>query len=192
MNIITINSDQNLEQYHLVARFCEMRRRTFSEQKKWDLDLFGDFEFDQYDSPEATYILAVQDGEILAGARLMPTSITRSGNIYTYMIYDAHNGLLPGMPSGLCYETPPRSDDIWELTRLASPEPKAAVPVIKAAIEYLASRSVKRCLYLGPKSFKRYARMLGYETNFVGPEVGNDSGSFRAISFSVVGDKDAA
>lgn len=188
MIIEPISFTQTPEKFGLVAEFCKLRKYQFSDTMQWSLDIFNEFEYDQYDGAHTTYILAHEKGEVHAGCRLLPTN--RNSPIhqdyqYTYMINDAHRGLLDRIPSSLCDEQPPISDTCWELTRLVSKNKGTASHVISKAMEYLASKNVHNCLYLGSPAFIRYARKLGYKTEAIGPVLGNNSGRFQVISCEV-------
>lgn len=72
-----------------------------------------DLGIDQYDTPQARW-LAIQseDGEILAGLRLMPTN-ARCG-AYSYFLRDAQKGLLPEVPKTVLTGLAPVLADTWE------------------------------------------------------------------------------
>ena len=76
---------------------------------------------DQYDNPKARYALVIGDeGQVLAGARALPTS-ARWGDI-TYMLRDAQDGRIGGIPADLLGERI-LPDTMYECTRLViSPE----------------------------------------------------------------------
>lgn len=80
------------------------RKRVFVDLLKWDVPVLeGRFEIDQFDDADATYlVLADSDGAHLASARLLSTSRPH---------------ILGDLFPGLCEDTPPRADDIFEITR---------------------------------------------------------------------------
>ncbi|WP_330447732.1 hypothetical protein FLP41_01715 (plasmid) [Paracoccus marcusii] len=67
-------------------------------------------EFEQYDTFDTVYVIAHRDGRAIGGARLKRTDCSFGGGkvVYSYMIRDAHRGLLPGMPTNLCRDEPRR------------------------------------------------------------------------------------
>lgn len=93
---------------HLYGRLLDenFRRRAdiFVEEMRWRaLRRIDDRERDQFDTPEATYILAVEDGRLLGGIRLHPsTGPTLMSEVF------------PHLAAAGVGSTP----DLWEGTRL--------------------------------------------------------------------------
>jgi N-acyl-L-homoserine lactone synthetase len=80
-----------------------LRYKMFVERQKWDVPSYKQMEYDQFDTPAATYILAVDERQQALGtARLIPT--TRP-----YMV----KSLWPKLVDGVL----PHSDAIWEASR---------------------------------------------------------------------------
>jgi N-acyl-L-homoserine lactone synthetase len=80
-----------------------LRYRMFVERQRWDIPNYRGLEYDEFDTPAATYILAVDDQHRALGvARLIPT--TRP-----YMV----RSLWPHLVDGDL----PNSDLIWEASR---------------------------------------------------------------------------
>ncbi|MFP5435762.1 MAG: acyl-homoserine-lactone synthase [Alphaproteobacteria bacterium] len=80
------------------------RKSVFVDLLKWDVPVLdGRYEVDQFDDVHATYlILAEPDGTHLGSARLLPTTRPH---------------ILSDLYRDLCDEAPPRSPDIFEITR---------------------------------------------------------------------------
>ena len=76
----------------------------------------GGMRFDQYDSPASRWIAVHENGKVLAGIRLTPTTVKRG--IYSYIIRDAQNGLLDSLPSDLLDFDAPTAPHIWEASRM--------------------------------------------------------------------------
>ena len=113
----TTLSFQNFHSHgSLFSNVLRARRETFIVQRKWDLPEADGMEFDQYDTPQSRWIAVHEDGVVLAGIRLTPTT-ARCG-IYSYMIRDAQNGLLDSIPSDLLYAPAPVDPNIWESSRV--------------------------------------------------------------------------
>ncbi|HEX5185017.1 MAG TPA: acyl-homoserine-lactone synthase [Allosphingosinicella sp.] len=87
-----------------LRQMFEARKRVFVDLLKWDVPVLeGRYELDQFDDPQATYILVTdEDGRHSASARLLPT--TRPHILDT---------LFPE----LCASPPPRGPDVLEITR---------------------------------------------------------------------------
>ena len=113
----TTLSFQNFHSHgSLFSNVLRARRETFIVQRKWDLPEADGMEFDQYDTPQSRWIAVHEDGVVLAGIRLTPTT-ARCG-IYSYMIRDAQAGLLDTIPQNLLYEKAPVSPFVWETSRV--------------------------------------------------------------------------
>jgi N-acyl-L-homoserine lactone synthetase len=100
----------------LFANILTARREAYHAGRGWNLPETMGIEYDQYDTPVSRW-LAVNDaaGNVLAGARLTPT--TAQSGIYSYLLRDAQNGLLEGIPGDLLFEQAPVERGIWEVTR---------------------------------------------------------------------------
>lgn len=99
----------------LFGKIMEARRPT-RLPPDWRENAVRTQEFDQYDTPQSRWLAVQNDsGDILASLRLTPT--TAQSGIYSYMIRDAQNGLLDGVPTDLLYHRAPVADDTWEMSR---------------------------------------------------------------------------
>lgn len=186
VEILSLPSD--VSRFDLVAKYLHLRKQVFVDQLEWPLHHAEGIEFEQYDTFNTAYVIAHSDGEVLGGARLKRTEERHGdGNVvYSYMIRDAHLGLLDGMPGSLCYKTPPVDPRTWELTRFATlSSPGIAEKILSAANEYLFNIGAEECLFLGPPSFLRMASRLGWEPRPLGDVVKNTDGTFLAFSCCV-------
>lgn len=89
----------------LLSQMYHERKRVFIDLLRWDLPaLDGRYEIDQFDTPATIYlIIAGTDGAHLGSVRLLPTTQPHlMGDVF---------------PS-LCEDGPPRSPDVWEISRL--------------------------------------------------------------------------
>lgn len=189
IEITVINLPRDLKNFHLVAAFFEYRKTIFVDRMAWPLHNAEGIEFEQYDSfNDTAYVVAHRGTTVVGGARLKRTdAISCSGKIrYSYMIRDAHLGLLEGMPEDLCYDEPPVDEHCWELTRLANePIPGLSERILEAANNYLFRMGAKECLFLGPPAFMRMATKLGWTPKALGGIVGNKDGRFLAFACPV-------
>jgi acyl homoserine lactone synthase len=101
--------------------YLALRKRFFVDTLGWAIPHDDWVEMDQYDNPKARYALVIGDeGQVLAGARALPTS-ARWGDV-TYMLRDAQAGRIGGIPADLLGERV-LPDTMYECTRLViSPE----------------------------------------------------------------------
>lgn len=186
VDVLVLPRDMN--KYHLVANFFKFRKQIFIDQMSWPLHHAEGIEFEQYDTFDTAYVIAHRNGEVMGGARLKRTDkLYGEGRVvYSYMIRDAHLGLLPGMPNDLCYKSPPVDPRSWELTRFASMQiPGLAESILEAANSYLFTIGAAECLFLGPPAFLRMASRLGWTPEPLGGIVQNDDGKFLAFSCPV-------
>jgi len=85
----------------------------------WDIPHDETHEMDQYDNPSASYSLVLKDGEVIGGARLMPT--TAKWGTHTYMLRDAVQGKLIDIPPEVLGKDIV-DGDLWESTRIVMSE----------------------------------------------------------------------
>lgn len=100
----------------LYTECLRLRRDVFISAMGWNLTESSGCEFDQYDTPAAVHFAAVSEGRVIGCIRLMRTDNVQ-GNL-TYMILDAHRGLIENLPSGLLEEEI-CSREVWEASRMA-------------------------------------------------------------------------
>jgi len=150
----------------LYPNMLRARKESFIERRKWDLPETDGMEFDQYDTPASRWIAVHQDGEVLAGIRLTPT--THRCGIYSYMIRDAQLGVIDTIPQNLMYEEAPVEQNVWEGSRMfvnnATPmnirrrvHGILTVEMIKTSCQLGATR----VLGLIPATWLRWASRLG-------------------------------
>jgi acyl homoserine lactone synthase len=189
IEISIVRLPEDFKKFDLVTGFLKFRKSIFVDRMAWPLHHSDGIEFEQYDTfSDTAYVIAHIKSEVVGGARLKRTDkLTGNGKVqYSYMIRDAHLGLLPGMPNELCYKDPPVDQSCWELTRLAS-EPISGLSerILEAANDYLFSIDASECLFLGPPAFLRMAAKLGWTPKPLGAIVKNDDGRFLAFSCPV-------
>lgn len=177
---------------HLFREFLALRKRVFTDRKSWDVWLKKRNDIDQYDQYDARYIVAYNPTtlKVVAGARLLRTDRgidDPAAGGGTYMIRDAVEGRLSGLPSDLLFDAPPVESDVWELTRLVSEGPPAAVGlVMKELNRFLIFQRARSCLFLGPKVISRLARSGGFKPAAIGPLSGNGDGAFQVFRCDVI------
>lgn len=158
----------------LFTNVLRARRESFIVQNKWDLPEVDGMEFDQYDTPLSRWIAVHDFGRVLAGIRMTPT--TAKCGIYTYMIRDAQLGLLDTIPQNLLYEEAPVAPHIWEASRVfiahdvpASERKEVQKSLMEEMVRTARENGATQLLGLCPRAWMRWMRMLGYQTDHVGP-----------------------
>lgn len=174
--------------WDLVPKFLQYRKEVFVDRKEWALQVAEGNEFEQYDTFDTAYVIAHVNREVVGGARLKRTDTTMGQGkiVYSYMIRDACRGLLPGMPTDLCYDVPPVDPAAWELTRFAAQAPGVGDAILRRVNEFLFQQGAARCLALGSPAFMRMAARAGWPVSKLGPLSGNHDGQFLAFECSVM------
>lgn len=112
----TILTFENLHQHgELFANLFRARKVAFIDKRGWDLPVAMGMEYDQYDTPASAWLAIHEGEEVFGGVRLTPT--THKVGIYTYMLKDAQEGRLPGMPTDLLDSPASIFPEIWETSR---------------------------------------------------------------------------
>ena len=171
--------------------FLNVRRKVFIDDMDWKLISHNQIEYEQYDTIATTYVIAHEHGKVIGGARLLrsdsklPTTFGLTQ--YSYMIRDSYLGLLPGLPSEICFSEPPSDAKTWELTRFVSLDgARVGKAILTEVNAFLKSRNAETCLFLGPPIFMRMSKSMGYRPKALGKLVGNETGRFLAFSCDVI------
>jgi N-acyl-L-homoserine lactone synthetase len=171
----TTLSFQNMHAHGpLFTELLRARHRTFIVDKHWDLPQSDGMEFDQYDTPASRWVAVHAPGRVLAGLRLTPT--THRCGVYSYMIKDAQDGLLPTIPRDLLYEAAPTSETIWECTRgfiATEVEGRERLAVHQRLNEEMVSAArelgATSVLAIVPATAPRLLRRVGLDVQLAGP-----------------------
>jgi N-acyl-L-homoserine lactone synthetase len=174
MEVTTLSYDNLHNHGELFANMFRARHRAFIQHNKWDLPQSNGMEFDQYDTPASRWVAVHENGDVLAGIRLTPT--THRCGIYTYMIRDAQRGLLESIPSNLLNYVAPVSETIWESSRVFVSETVPAAMRLRVQLQLRqemvnAARDLGATSVLGliPEASRRIGRRVGLECEPVGP-----------------------
>jgi acyl homoserine lactone synthase len=190
MNISTVKIFENNNPNNLLKGYFYLRKKVFLDLMGWELHQTREMEFEQYDTPNVTYLIA-HDGEaVLGGARLTRTDTKQPSDFgaipYTYMIKDAFDGRLPQLPPQICEAAPPTDAATWELTRLVSNGNQGVGrSILDATNDFLKNAGASACLFLGPPAFMKMARAQGYNPTPIGKIQGNQDGRFLAFRCEV-------
>ena len=92
-----------LRDFELAMGMHRLRGRVFKERLDWDVSVSGGLEIDQYDTYRPTYLLALEQGEVVGSVRLLPTTGPN-------MLADTFPVLLDGHAA-------PKAAEIWESSR---------------------------------------------------------------------------
>lgn len=158
-----------LAQYRFGVHFIDflrLRKQYFVDRLEWNIPHDDRVEFDQFDRPDAQYILVVDGSTVVGGVRLMPLD-ARWGD-HRSMLLDAMYGRIDGIPnSGLPKEF--ETNSLWEGTRLVvsnqlSARKKMACLrlLIDKQLEIITRNNGNGLVTLSPPAMQRYVRILGY------------------------------
>lgn len=186
--ILTIWLPEHASNWIYVYKFLAYRKEVFIGRMGWPLIHAEGSEYEQYDTIDTVYIVALDGDEVVGGARLRRTDMKNGHGVhtYSYMIRDAWLGALPGLPQEMCSSEPPVDPKIWELTRFAAENYKGlAEAILRASNKFLYDRGATHCLFLGPPAFLRVSKRLGWTPQPLGPVTGNEDGRFLAFQCNV-------
>ena len=179
--LTTTLSFDNLHTYgDLFTTLFRARKRSMFMETNWEYPETDGMEYDQYDSPASRWIAVHENGKVLAGVRLTPT--TAECGVYSYMIRDAQRGLLDALPSNLLDYEAPVASHIWEASRVfisddVSERRRARVQASLVAEMKSAARTLGASQIIGlmPAQWARWTEYLGLDVEIVGPEIEVDN-----------------
>jgi acyl homoserine lactone synthase len=167
--------------------FLRLRKIFFVDQLGWDIPHDDDVEMDQYDNPQAWYVVVLDDdGEVVGGGRTMPNS-ARWG-LHTFMLNDAVKGRLDSIPTSIMDGVRVASQ-VWEVTRLVisdalgtHAERSECLSLLLEGIETLLLRhGGSEAISLSPVPMVRAMRSLGYDAERRGEPYLCDDGRKYAV-----------
>lgn len=173
--LTTTLSFQNMHQHgDLFVNLLRARRNSFIVKNNWRLPEAEGMEFDQYDTPASRWIAVHENGEVLAGVRLTPT--TARVGMYTYMIRDAQRGMLESIPSDLMDFEAPVDPKVWEASRIfvsnnvpARLRKKVQGDLMYEMIRTARSLGAQKIIAFGPAVWPRWIGRLGLKARPAGP-----------------------
>ena len=174
----------------LYVDFLKVRRQVFVEDKGWGLPVVDGMEFDQYDTPASRWVTVHEDGHVMAGVRLTPT--THRCGIYTYMIRDAQRGLLETIPADLLDRKAPIASHIWESSRVfvsrevpANLRFRVQMQLISEMVSSARALGASELIGIIPANSPRLARRVGLDCVPAGRELDFDGEKSVAVSISM-------
>ncbi|NVK13362.1 MAG: hypothetical protein HWE35_04210 [Rhodobacteraceae bacterium] len=148
--------------------FLALRKQKLVDELGWGLQHDGTFERDQYDRPGAIYSVVTSDSRIIAGARA--ASCGDSDGYWSYMLKDARDGKIQGIPGGLLSDYP-ETNRTWECTRFVMDETRAdtAQPSIETKLVVAGlcmaafSFGATEMMSLSPRGLGLLLKRFGYK-----------------------------
>lgn len=152
--------------------YLRLRKKFFVDELGWDIPHNADLEMDQYDNPETWYSLVLRGNEVLGGARVIPT--TTVWGECTYMVRDAFNGRLAGIPREVM-PTDSVSPRLWECSRLVIADhldrhekSRALDEIVAGLIEVASENGASELMTLSTLAVLRALRGLGFDVHRMG------------------------
>ncbi|HKY81200.1 MAG TPA: acyl-homoserine-lactone synthase [Sphingobium sp.] len=138
------------------------RKSVFVDLPKWEVPVLdGRFEVDQFDDEHARYvILSEPDGTHLASARLLPTTRPH---------------ILDSFYTCLCENTPPRGEQIFEITRFCLDRNLRAAErrvvrnrLVTAIVEHALENRISRYVAIAEMSWFQQILAFGWQCRPLG------------------------
>lgn len=190
----TTISFANMHNYGtLFANVLRARHQSFIVQRKWELPETDGMEFDQYDTPQSRWIAVHDNGAVLAGIRLTPTT-ARCG-IYSYMIRDAQRGLLETIPKDLFYSPAPVSPQVWETSRVfisrtvpSGIRGQVQRDLMREMVSAASQQGATKLIGLCPYVWSRWMQRIGMKVEAAGPvlDIGGVANQCVAMDIGLV------
>ncbi|PPQ14469.1 conjugal transfer protein TraI [Bradyrhizobium sp. AC87j1] len=112
MKVIVRSRAALLQDSELTLGMHRLRRRVFKDRLDWDVSVSNGLEIDQYDTFKPTYLLVLEQNDVVGCVRLLPTTGRN-------MLADTFPVLLDGNPA-------PKATTIWESSRFCVDTKSAA------------------------------------------------------------------
>lgn len=173
MENITFNLTELHRHGTAFFEFLALRKQFFVDQLGWDIPHDDDVEMDQYDNPKAHYSLALKDGKVVGGMRVMAT--TAQWGSHTYMLRDAVDGKLIGIPEDILPEAG-ADPNVWEATRIVISEEikthkersECLGLLLDGVVRQARVHGATEIMALCPPVFARTMRQLGFPVYAIG------------------------
>jgi acyl homoserine lactone synthase len=170
--------------------YLKLRKHFFVDTLGWDIPHNDVVEMDQYDNPLAHYSLVLRDGQVIGGARTMPT--TSSWGQYTYMLRDAVAGKLIDIPQKVLGEEI-KTPKVWECTRLVMSESvnshqdraRCLSLIVEGLADVARRHGASELMSLSPLSLMRALRQLGWQADRIGEPYDNPGDGRRYAVLSM-------
>lgn len=190
MQVTTLSFENMHNHGELFANMLRARHQTFIVQNRWDLPEANGMEFDQYDTPASRWVTVHDNGHVMAGVRLTPT--THRCGIYTYMIRDAQRGLLDTIPADLLDRPAPVARHIWESSRVfvsrevpAKLRFRVQMQLISEMVRSARDMGATELIGIIPENSPRLARRVGLDCIPAGRVLEFDGENSVCVSISM-------
>lgn len=158
-----LNEASQAHEHEVLRAMFAARKSVFVDLLKWEVPvLAGRFEIDQFDTPDAQYlVLADRDGAHLGSARLLPT-------IYPHIIDSFYRCL--------CGSDLPRGSTVFEITRfcldrsLKAPERhRVRNALVRALADHAVTNAIEAYIAIAETGWARQILEFGWRAQPLGP-----------------------
>jgi len=182
--ISILGPNPNQVSHQNILDFLSLRKREFVDRLGWDLTHTDSAEWDDYDLPNALFVIAYENGTCIGGARLMRTdrkTPRRDAPDLTYMLGDFLSGnLCTGMSPDDMREPVEANADTWEMTRFVG-NPRVTEALLAHVHDYLVEIGAHSVLTLSPRLMPIALRRLGYSVKVLSKPVEFDGKDYVAM-----------
>lgn len=165
MKVIVRTRTALLRDPELTRGMHRLRGRVFKERLDWDVSVSDGLEIDQYDAFKPTYLLALEQNDVVGCVRLLPTT--------------GHNMLADTFPVLLDGHAAPKADRIWESSRFCVDTKSVAATaenglreatflLFAAMIEWGQQRDLQAIATVTDLRMERILRRAGWQLDRLG------------------------
>ncbi|WP_296614656.1 acyl-homoserine-lactone synthase [Sphingomonas sp.] len=180
--ILTIDDyPESAHAFALETMFAD-RKAQFVDFFRWDVPVVeGRYEIDQFDTPHAVYLVAIDEsGRHEASLRMLPSWLPHLlGDIFPHIC-------IGGVPVG---------PSTWESTRLCLPSRHGAArrkelrnALISAMADFALARGIEHITGVIPEAFRREVLAMGWRAEPLGPSLRIEGGPIGAFRIEVTPD----
>ncbi|KYK46212.1 conjugal transfer protein TraI [Bradyrhizobium liaoningense] len=177
MKVIVRSRAALLHDSELALGMHRLRGRVFKDRLDWDVSVSDGLEIDQYDTFKPTYLLVLEQNDVVGCVRLLPT-------IGRNMLADTFPVLLDGNPA-------PKATTIWESSRFCVDTKNAAATaenglrkatflLFAAMIEWGQQHNLRAIATVTDLRMERILRRAGWQLDRLGSP--RQIGSTKAVA----------
>lgn len=171
-----------------ILDFLSLRKSEFIDRLGWDLNHTPKAEWDDYDLPNAYFVVAYENKQCIGGARLLRTdnkAIHRKGGEISFMLADFISGVVPvDFDPASMREAVTPDPERWEMTRFVG-SPKVTKQILAHVNEFLAGIGASSVLTISPRLMPRALERLGYNVRILSDPINFDGLEYVVLETEV-------
>lgn len=178
--MVHILQGYSLADHRMTTMFAD-RKRLFVDLMRWSVPVVGgDYEIDQFDGADATYLIAIENGEHVGSMRLLPT---------------ARPHILDTLFPALCEAGVPSGSTTSEITRLCLPSRLGAARrleirnrLISAVVDHATAAGITALTGVVSTSFLTQIMVMGWRCEHLGSAQDHDGAALAAFRIEIDAD----